>query len=115
MRNGTLYRGESSSSTSLSRQQDTEDDLMIATVLSKEYAKTNGPVSARLHNLASIPVRIQFSPIDQIIQQSFLIFGPIFLILRPFIVLVVVLISGFRTTFKFWLEKLYSYSCNLMT
>ncbi|KAI7746397.1 hypothetical protein M8C21_033627 [Ambrosia artemisiifolia] len=47
--------GESSSSTSLSSQQDVEDDGMIAAVLSEEYAKLDGSVGRRLTNLE--PVR----------------------------------------------------------
>ena len=56
--NGTQYWGESSSSTSLSSQQDVEDDRMIALVLSEEYAKLDGAVGRRLSNLAPVPVRI---------------------------------------------------------
>lgn len=47
--------GECSSSTSLSSQQDVEDDRMIAAVLSEEYAKLDGSVGRRLTNLE--PVR----------------------------------------------------------
>ncbi|XP_030953371.1 OVARIAN TUMOR DOMAIN-containing deubiquitinating enzyme 12 [Quercus robur] len=53
--NGTHSVGESSSSTSLSSQQDIEDDRMIAAVLSEEYAKLDGAVGRRLSSLASIP------------------------------------------------------------
>lgn len=56
--NGTHSVGESSSSTSMSSQQDIEDDRMIAAVLSEEYAKLDGAVGRRLSSLASIPVRI---------------------------------------------------------
>ncbi|XP_028761166.1 OTU domain-containing protein DDB_G0284757 isoform X1 [Neltuma alba] len=55
MRNVTHYWGESSSSTSLSSQNDTEDDRMIAIVLAEEYANLDGAVGTRLSNLA--PVR----------------------------------------------------------
>lgn len=55
---GTQNWGESSSSTSLSSQQDVEDDRMIALVLSEEYAKLDGAVGRRLSNLAPVPVRI---------------------------------------------------------
>jgi len=60
MRNGnqTEYSGESSASTSLSSQQDVEDDQMIALVLSEEYAKLDGAVARRLTNLEPVPVRI---------------------------------------------------------
>ncbi|KAF5770084.1 putative ubiquitinyl hydrolase 1 [Helianthus annuus] len=47
--------GECSSSTSLSSQQDVEDDGMIAAVLSEEYAQLDGSVGRRLTNLE--PVR----------------------------------------------------------
>ena len=59
--NGNHYWGESSSSTSLSSQQDLEDDRMIALVLSEEYAKLDGAVGRRLSNLAPVPVRILIS------------------------------------------------------
>ncbi|EEF49296.1 cysteine-type peptidase, putative [Ricinus communis] len=52
---GTRSVGESSSSTSWSSQQDTEDDRMIALVLSEEYAKHDGAVARRLSNLAPVP------------------------------------------------------------
>ncbi|XP_061372384.1 OVARIAN TUMOR DOMAIN-containing deubiquitinating enzyme 12-like [Gastrolobium bilobum] len=55
MMNGTQYWGESSSSTSLSSQQDIEDDRMIALVLSEEYAKLDGTVGRRISNLAPVP------------------------------------------------------------
>lgn len=58
MMNGTHYIGESSSSTSLSSQNDIEDDRMIAVVLSEEYAKLDGAVGRRLSNLAPVPVSI---------------------------------------------------------
>lgn len=60
MMNGTQKTqsvGQSSSSTSLSSQQDQEDDRMIALVLSEDYAKLDGAVARRLSNLAPIPVR----------------------------------------------------------
>lgn len=57
MWNGTQSVGESSSSTSLSSQQDLEDDRMIALVLSEEYAQLDGGVGRRLSNLAPVPVR----------------------------------------------------------
>ncbi|KAL8193615.1 hypothetical protein R6Q57_026750 [Mikania cordata] len=47
--------GECSSSTSLSSQQDVDDDGMIAAVLSEEYAKLDGSVGRRLTNLAPVP------------------------------------------------------------
>ncbi|KAE8037468.1 hypothetical protein FH972_010055 [Carpinus fangiana] len=52
---GTQSVGECSSSTSLSSQQDVEDDQMIAVVLSEEYAKLDGAVARRLANLAPVP------------------------------------------------------------
>ncbi|CAL9014917.1 unnamed protein product [Prunus brigantina] len=55
MMNGTHSVGECSSSTSLSSQQDVEDDCMIAVVLSEEYAKLDGAVARRLSNLAPVP------------------------------------------------------------
>ena len=55
---GTQSVGECSSSTSLSSQQDVEDDRMIAVILSEEYAKLDGAVARRLSNLAPVPVRI---------------------------------------------------------
>ncbi|KAG6748562.1 hypothetical protein POTOM_048490 [Populus tomentosa] len=55
MRNGTWSVGESSSSTSLSSQQDNEDDRMIALVLTEEYANLDGGVAKRLSNLAPVP------------------------------------------------------------
>ncbi|XP_008231213.1 PREDICTED: OTU domain-containing protein DDB_G0284757 [Prunus mume] len=51
MMNGTHSVGECSSSTSLSSQQDVEDDCMIAVVLSEEYAKLDGAVARRLSNI----------------------------------------------------------------
>lgn len=49
--------GGSSSSTSISSQRnDTDDDRMIACVLSEEYASLDGAVARRLSNLSSIPV-----------------------------------------------------------
>lgn len=58
MINGTESLGQCSSSNSCSSQLDTEDDGMIALVLSEEYAKLDGAVTRRLSNLAPIPVRI---------------------------------------------------------
>lgn len=59
MMNGrqTQNWGESSSSTStsLSSQQDVDDDQMIALVLSEEYANLDGAVGRRLSNLAPVP------------------------------------------------------------
>lgn len=57
MWNGTHSAGECSSSTSLSSQQDIEDDRMIAVVLSEEYAKIDGAVGRRLTNLEPVRVR----------------------------------------------------------
>ncbi|XP_071734918.1 OVARIAN TUMOR DOMAIN-containing deubiquitinating enzyme 12-like [Rutidosis leptorrhynchoides] len=57
--------GECSSSTSLSSQQDVDDDGMIAAVLSEEYAKLDGSVGRRLTNLepvAHIPRINSFIP-----------------------------------------------------
>lgn len=50
--------GECSSSTSLSSQQDVEDDGMIAAVLSEEYAQLDGSVGRRLTNLEPVAVRL---------------------------------------------------------
>ena len=61
MMNGTHSTGECSSSTSLSSQQDVDDDCMIAVVLSEEYAKLDGAVARRLSNLAPVPV-LKISP-----------------------------------------------------
>uniref|UniRef100_A0A5B6YX48 ubiquitinyl hydrolase 1 n=1 Tax=Davidia involucrata TaxID=16924 RepID=A0A5B6YX48_DAVIN len=55
MRNETHSVGECSSSTSLSSQQEVEDDRMIAVVLSEEYAKLDGTVGRRLSSLAPVP------------------------------------------------------------
>ncbi|GAV84017.1 OTU domain-containing protein [Cephalotus follicularis] len=55
MSNGNNSVGECSSSTSLSSQQDIEDDRMIAVLLSEEYAKLDGPVAKQLSNLAPVP------------------------------------------------------------
>jgi len=50
-----------SSSTSLSSQDnDTNDDRMIAVVLSEEYANLDGAVGRHLTSLSSIPVRFCF-------------------------------------------------------
>lgn len=57
MNNGTWSLGECSGSSSVSSQQDTEDDRMIAIILSEEYAKLDGAVGRRLSNLAPVPVR----------------------------------------------------------
>lgn len=47
----------SSTSTSLSSQKsETDDDRMIAIVLSEEYANLDGAIAKRLSNLSSIPV-----------------------------------------------------------
>uniref|UniRef100_A0A804MGV1 ubiquitinyl hydrolase 1 n=1 Tax=Zea mays TaxID=4577 RepID=A0A804MGV1_MAIZE len=49
--------GASSSSTSMSSQRsETDDDRMIAMVLSEEYAKLDGAMAKRLTNLTSIPL-----------------------------------------------------------
>lgn len=58
MTNGMQSVGECSSSTSLSSQQDLEDDRMIAVVLSEEFAKLDGAVGRRLASLE--PVRVRF-------------------------------------------------------
>ncbi|CAI9108425.1 OLC1v1008009C2 [Oldenlandia corymbosa var. corymbosa] len=55
MINGNAHFGESSSSSSVSSQQDIEDDKMIAMVLSEEYAKLDGAVGQRVSHLAPIP------------------------------------------------------------
>ncbi|KAL7106538.1 hypothetical protein ACP275_06G000600 [Erythranthe tilingii] len=55
MRNGAISNDGCSSSTSISSQQDVEDDKMIALVLSEEYAQLDGAVGRRLSSLA--PVR----------------------------------------------------------
>ncbi|AAF14829.1 putative ubiquitinyl hydrolase 1 [Arabidopsis thaliana] len=47
--------GDSSSSTSWSSKKDTEDDRMIAFMLSEEYSKLDGAVGRRLSNLAPVP------------------------------------------------------------
>lgn len=57
MNNGARYVDEGSSSTSLSSQQDVDDDRMIAVVLSEEFAKLDGAVGRRVSNLAPVPVR----------------------------------------------------------
>ncbi|XP_038989402.1 OVARIAN TUMOR DOMAIN-containing deubiquitinating enzyme 12-like isoform X2 [Phoenix dactylifera] len=52
----TQNEGASSSSTSISSQRnDTDDDGMIAFVLSEEYAGLDGAVARRLSNLSSVP------------------------------------------------------------
>lgn len=49
--------GGSSISTSVSSQRnDTDDDRMIAIVLSEEYASLDGAVARRLSNMSSVPV-----------------------------------------------------------
>lgn len=68
--NGTR-NGECSTSTSLSSEQEMEDDRMIAVVLSEEYAKLDGAVARRVSNLAPVPVCIFF------LIQIVLIFGKI--------------------------------------
>ncbi|KAL0351216.1 UNVERIFIED_CONTAM: OVARIAN TUMOR DOMAIN-containing deubiquitinating enzyme 12 [Sesamum radiatum] len=55
MRNGSISNDGCSSSTSLSSQQDVEDDRMIAVVLSEEYAKLDGAVGRRISSLAPVP------------------------------------------------------------
>ncbi|PPD91213.1 hypothetical protein GOBAR_DD11853 [Gossypium barbadense] len=55
MRNGAQHVGECSSSTSWSSHQDTEDDQMIAVVLSEEFSKLDGAVARRLSGLAPVP------------------------------------------------------------
>ncbi|KAL8557408.1 hypothetical protein ACS0TY_004729 [Phlomoides rotata] len=55
MRNDATLNDGSSSSTSMSSQQDVDDDKMIALVLSEEYAKLDGAVGRRLSNLAPVP------------------------------------------------------------
>ncbi|XP_020218531.1 OTU domain-containing protein DDB_G0284757 isoform X2 [Cajanus cajan] len=54
MTNEARYWGESSNLASLNNQEDTQDDHMIALVLSQEYAKLDCAVGRRLSNLASI-------------------------------------------------------------
>lgn len=53
------FHSECSSSTSWNSQPDTEDDRMIALVLTEEYSQLDGAVGRRLSNLAPIPVRSQ--------------------------------------------------------
>ncbi|KAL6535829.1 OVARIAN TUMOR DOMAIN-containing deubiquitinating enzyme 12 [Orobanche hederae] len=55
MRNGTESIGECSSSSTLSSQQDIENDRMIAMAQSEEYAKLDGAVGQRVSHLAPIP------------------------------------------------------------
>ncbi|XP_073008240.1 OVARIAN TUMOR DOMAIN-containing deubiquitinating enzyme 12 [Typha latifolia] len=56
MTNVVQNEGASSSSTSLSSQKsETDDDRMIAVVLSEEYANLDGAIARRLSNLSSIP------------------------------------------------------------
>ncbi|KAE8710079.1 Detected protein of confused Function [Hibiscus syriacus] len=55
MWNGAQYMGESSTSSSWSSHPDTEDDQMIAVVLSEEYSKLDGAVARRLSALAPVP------------------------------------------------------------
>jgi len=47
---------DGSSSTSRSSQPDTDDDRMIALMLTEEYSKLDGAIARRLSNLAPIPV-----------------------------------------------------------
>lgn len=54
----------SSSSTSWSSQKDTEDDRMIALMLSEEYTKLDGAVARRLSNLAPVPVRFDCTELN---------------------------------------------------
>lgn len=56
VRNELYNMGDPSSSTSWSNQKDTEDDRMIALMLSEEYTKLDGAVGRRLSNLAPVPV-----------------------------------------------------------
>ncbi|KAJ3675826.1 hypothetical protein LUZ60_004868 [Juncus effusus] len=53
MSHSNYHEGASSSSTSLSTE--TDDDKMIAMVLSEEYANLDNAVAKRLSNLSSIP------------------------------------------------------------
>lgn len=70
--------GDSSSgSTSWSSQRDTQDDRMIALMLSEEYTNLDGAVARRLSNLAPVPVcfwtflsTASFLQPNAIIQQS---------------------------------------------
>ncbi|KAE8707170.1 Detected protein of confused Function [Hibiscus syriacus] len=55
MWNGVQYMGESSTSSSWSSHPDTEDDQMIAVVLSEEYSMLDGAVARRLSGLAPVP------------------------------------------------------------
>ncbi|XP_074275120.1 OVARIAN TUMOR DOMAIN-containing deubiquitinating enzyme 12-like [Silene latifolia] len=54
MTNG--FHSECSSSTSRSSQPDTDDDRMIALMLTEEYSKLDGAIARRLSNLAPVPV-----------------------------------------------------------
>ncbi|KAK8653177.1 hypothetical protein V6N13_127187 [Hibiscus sabdariffa] len=55
MWNGGHHMGESSTSSSWSSHPGTEDDQMIAAVLSEEYSKLDGDVARRLSGLAPVP------------------------------------------------------------
>lgn len=57
--------GDSSSSSSWSSQTDTQDDRMIALMLSEEYTKLDGAVGRRLSNLAPVPVSLVLVPFLQ--------------------------------------------------
>ena len=97
----TQYWGESSSSTSLSSQQDVENDRMISFVLSKEYAKLDGAVGRCLHNLASVLVRIlAFLLFLKLSDRNHwtLIFGLIVVILSWYLIMVSVLVSASQIT-----------------
>lgn len=48
---------ECSSSTSISNQQDAENDRMIAVLLSEECAKFDSAITQRLSKFAPVPVR----------------------------------------------------------
>jgi len=65
--------GASSSSTSMSSQRsETDDDRMIAMVLSEEYAKLDGAMAKRLTNLTSIPVRCLMTSMPSVFLCFFL-------------------------------------------
>nr|CAB3486937.1 unnamed protein product [Digitaria exilis] len=67
--------GASSSSTSMSSQRsETDDDRMIAMVLSEEYAKLDGAMAKRLTNLTSIPVRCLITFMSFVFLCIFLFF-----------------------------------------
>ncbi|KAK9678041.1 hypothetical protein RND81_11G184200 [Saponaria officinalis] len=50
------YHSECSSSNSRGSQPSTEDDRMIALMLTEEYSKLDGAIARRLSNLAPVPV-----------------------------------------------------------